>query len=140
MTTCSAHPSQDVAFTMERDYPPPDLALRGHPDEYIPEVMSNFRERVKLRSVGDGVDEENIDRRAETFLHLIVRDDAADAMSLSLTEALEWRSERVVDELRVANGKVKIRAPAEWSEWVDAFTNVFSTDDCIHFLARDITQ
>ena len=107
---------------------PVSLQLTGGPGEDVPEIIQEFRSRVRLHSL-DGSPEEAIDRRAIRHLPLLVKKPADGSLQHLLSETLEWRTEGQLATLRSQNADRIIRSPITWSEWVTAFTNLFSPFD-----------
>ena len=52
-------------------------------------------------------------------------------------ETLEWRTDKELAQLNTEY--VEVRAPRNWSELADAFTNLFNPVNCIVLLARTVS-
>lgn len=61
-----------------------------------------------------------IEYRAIRYLHLLVRDAAADSLQQLLSNNLEWRTEAPLATLRTKGSDVTVPAPVTWEDWVNA--------------------
>ena len=101
--------------------------------------MSLFRSRRRLHA-SEGTSDEAIDYHSVRYLPLLVRDEAANTMQQLLSETREWRADKELENLSSNEADLDIRAPASWSDWVNAVTNIFSPVNRIVLLARTIAN
>ena len=124
---------------MKKSDLPPSLKLQGLPTEDVPEIMALFRSRIRLHAP-EGTPDSVIDHHAVRHLAHLVSGEAASTMNQIQCETLEWRTDKELAQLSADNGAIEIRAPCNWREWVDAFTNLFSPVNRIVLLARTVSN
>ena len=115
---------------------PPSLKLHGLPTEDVPEIMALFHAHIRLHAP-DGSPDSVVDRHAVRYLAYLVTDGAASTMNQIQCETLEWRTDKELAQLNTE--AVEVRAPRNWKEWVDAFTNLFSPANRIVLLASTVS-
>ena len=81
-----------------------------------------------------------IDHHAVRHLAHLVSGEAASTMNQIQCETLESRTDNELAQLSADNVAIVIRAPRNWREWVDAFTNLFSPVNRIVLLARTVSN
>ena len=126
-------------FSIKKSDLPPSLKLQGLPTEDVPEIMALFRSRIRLHAP-EGTPDSVIDHHAVRHLAHLVSGEAASTMNQIQCETLEWRTDKELAQLSADNGAIEIRAPCNWREWVDAFTNLFSPVNRIFLLARTVSN
>ena len=108
---------------MKKSDLPPSLRLHGLTTEDVPEIMALFHSRICLHAP-DGTPDSVIDHHAVRYLVHLVTGGAASTMHQLQRETLEWRTDKELAQLNTED--VEVRAARNWSEWVDAFRNLFS--------------
>ena len=108
---------------MKKSDLPPSLRLHGLPTEDVPEIMALFHSRIRLHAP-DSTPDLVIDHHAVRYLAHLVTSGATSTMHQVQCETLGWRTDKELAQLNTED--VEVRAPRNWSEWVDAFTNLFS--------------
>ena len=98
--------------------------------------MALFHSHIRLHAP-DGPPDSVIDHHAGRYLAHLVTGGAASTMHQVQCETLEWRTDTELAQLNTED--VEVRAPRNWSEWVDAFTNLFSPVNRIVLLARTVS-
>ena len=101
--------------------------------------MSLFGSRIRFHAP-EGNSDEAIDYHSVIYLPLLMRDEAANTMQQPLSETLEWRTDKELQNLSPDEAALDIRARVSWSEWVNAFTNLFSPVNRIVLLSRTIAN
>ena len=115
---------------------PPSLKLHGLPTEDVPGIMALFHAHIRLHAP-DGFPDSVIDRHAVRYLANLVTDGAAGTMNQIQCGMLEWCIDKELAQLNTE--AVEVRAPRNWKEWVDAFTNLFSPVNRVVLLARTVS-
>ena len=119
----SHHHSEHGVFSMKKSDLPPSLRLHGLPTEDVPEIMALFHSRIRLHAP-DGAPDLVIDHHAVRYFAHLVTGGAASTMHQVQCETLEWRTDKELAQLSTED--VEVRAPRNWSEWMDASTILFS--------------
>ena len=128
--------NEDPKFSIKKSDMPASLKLHGLPTEDVPEIMALFHAHIRLH-VPDGASDSVIDRHAVRYLAYLVADHAASTMNQIQCGTLEWRTDKELAQLNTE--AVDVRAPRNWKEWVNAFTNLFSPVNRIVLLARTVS-
>ena len=128
--------NEDPKCSIKNPDMPPSLKLHGLPTEDVPKIMAFFHAHIRLH-VPDGSSDSVIDRHAVRYLAYLVTDNAASTMNQIQCGTLQWRTDKELAQLNTE--AVDVRAPRNWKEWVDAFTNLFSPVNRIVLLARTVS-
>lgn len=81
----------------------------------------------------------HIDQRAAKHSPLILQETAEMSSVQRGNGSLVWPSDQTPEWLRELGDEAQPREPNTWSEWVKAFTNLFSPSNRASILARGIT-
>ena len=121
---------------MKKSDLPPSLRLHGLSIEDVPEIMALFHSCIRLHAP-DGTPDSVVDHHAVRYLARLVNGGAAITLHQVQRETLEWRIDKELAQLNTED--VEVRAPRNWSEWVDVFPNLFSPVNRIVLLTRTVS-